>query len=100
MSFIDIASKRYATRKSKDIQVEKDNNMFDDCHQLVKLVSKKYAISSGSACALDKPSHVLQAIGRENYTSNTIRVSIGKYNDESILGLVDEIKEYLDKYTF
>lgn len=66
----------------------------------IKLISKKYAISSGSACALGKPSHVLQAIGKGNYTSNTIRVSIGKYNDDCILGLVDEIKEYLDKYTF
>ncbi|SNS20449.1 cysteine desulfurase [Anaerovirgula multivorans] len=65
----------------------------------IKMISDKIAISTGSACALGEPSHVLKAMGLEDFTSNTIRVSIGKFNDEGILDLVDYINTYIEKFT-
>jgi cysteine desulfurase len=65
----------------------------------LKWVSDRYALSSGSACSINKPSQVLKAIGMEQYSKNTIRVSIGRFNNENILGLIDSIKEYLERYT-
>jgi len=65
----------------------------------LKWVSPRYALSSGAACSVSKPSHVLEAIGAKEYTRNTLRISFGRFNDESALGLIEEIKEYLVKYT-
>lgn len=65
----------------------------------LKWVSPRYALSTGAACSVSKPSHVLEAIGAKEYTRNTLRISFGRFNDESALGLIGEIKEYLDKYT-
>lgn len=45
--------------------------------RFIKKITDKFAISTGSACTAGQPSHVLQAIGQGNYTSNVLRISIG-----------------------
>ena len=44
--------------------------------RFIKKVSDEFAISTGSACTAGKPSHVLQAIGKGDFTSKVLRVSI------------------------
>ena len=43
--------------------------------RFLKKVSAYFAVSTGSACALGEPSHVLKAIGREEDTGRVIRIS-------------------------
>lgn len=59
--------------------------------------SKNFALSTGSACSLNKPSHVLTQIGLNKFEiRNSIRISFGKYNTkEQIDSLVNIITEYL-----
>jgi len=45
--------------------------------RFLKKVSKEFALSSGSACTAGQPSHVLQAMGLEEFTNKVLRVSIG-----------------------
>lgn len=44
--------------------------------RFIKKVSDEFAISTGSACTAGQPSHVLQAIGKGDFTSKVLRVSI------------------------
>lgn len=44
----------------------------------IKNSSDKYAISTGSACALGEPSHVIAAIGKADRADETVRFSVGK----------------------
>ncbi len=46
--------------------------------RFLKRVSDRIALSTGSACALGKPSHVLKAIGMGDYTNRVLRLSLGK----------------------
>lgn len=56
------------------------SNQFNN-ERFVKTISEEYAISTGSACALGEPSHVLKAIGRGDNTKNVIRVSTMNVKD-------------------
>ena len=62
---------------------------------IINTVSKKVAISAGSACTTQvvEPSHVLLAIGlSEDQTHSSIRVGCGRFNtDEEIEVAADEI---------
>lgn len=59
-----------------NIQLKNINNEI-----LLKELGKNIALSTGSACSLNKPSHVLEAIGIDKYKiRNSVRVSFGKNN--------------------
>lgn len=64
----------------------------------LKWANKDYALSTGSACALGEASHVIEAIGLAKYSKDILRISIGKFNDESSLNLIDAIVTYLRYY--
>lgn len=52
----------------------------------IKSVKDKLAISTGSACSIGKPSHVLSSLGLDkNQIHSTLRISFGKYNKLSEL---------------
>ena len=67
---------------------------------IINTVSKKLAISAGSACTSDlvEPSHVLLAIGlSENQAHNAIRIGCNRYNtDEEIDFAINEILNALE----
>ena len=46
---------------------------------MIKDLSDKIAISSGSACGIGEPSYVIKEIGLGNRSNNFIRLSIGKF---------------------
>lgn len=57
--------------------------------RFLKKVSRDFAASTGSACALGEPSHVLKAIGRGEDTGRVIRISsLNKKDIEKFLGLL------------
>jgi len=62
---------------------------------IINTVSKKIAISAGSACTTDlvEPSHVLLALGlSEKQAHNSIRIGCNRFNtNEEILAAIDEI---------
>jgi len=62
---------------------------------IINTVSKKIAISAGSACTTDlvEPSHVLLALGlSEDQAHNSIRIGCSRFNtDDEITVAVDEI---------
>ncbi len=62
---------------------------------IINSVSKKLAISAGSACTTQmvEPSHVLLALGlTEEQTHSAIRIGCGRFNtDEEIEAAIDEI---------
>jgi cysteine desulfurase len=48
----------------------------------IKSVKDDLAISTGSACSIGKPSHVLSSLGlKKNQVRSTLRISFGKYNN-------------------
>lgn len=52
---------------------------------------KKFALSTGSACSLNKPSHVLEKIGLNKFEiRNSLRISLGKNNRK------EEIDQFID----
>jgi len=67
---------------------------------IINTVSKKLAISAGSACTSDlvEPSHVLLALGlSENQAHNSIRIGCNRYNtDEEIDFAINEILNALE----
>jgi cysteine desulfurase len=67
---------------------------------IINTVSKKLAISAGSACTSDlvEPSHVLLALGlSEEQAHNCIRIGCNRYNtDEEIDFAIDEILNALE----
>ena len=72
-----------------------DSTEFNN-ERFIKRVSDEIAISTGSACSLGEPSHVIKAIGLEDKTNKVIRVSINKFTvkqdiDEFILILSKNI---------
>lgn len=65
------------------------NDMFDN-ERFIQRVSNQYAISSGSACTAEEPSHVLQAIGRADETSRVLRISLSETSS------VDDVKQLVE----
>jgi cysteine desulfurase len=67
---------------------------------IINSVSKKLAISAGSACTtqLVEPSHVLLALGlSEDQTHSAIRIGCGRFNtDEEIQVVIDEISNCVE----
>ena len=67
---------------------------------IINSVSKKIAISAGSACTTQnvEPSHVLLALGlSEELSHNAIRIGCGRFNtDEEIQIATDEILNALE----
>jgi len=67
---------------------------------IINTVSKKLAISAGSACTSDlvEPSHVLLALGlNEGQAHNSIRIGCNRYNiDEEIDFAINEILNALE----
>lgn len=61
---------------------------------LIKRLQNEIAISTGSACSADEPSHVLKAINKANETRSTIRITLSKdinRNElESFIGLLSQ----------
>lgn len=57
---------------------------------LIKLDQMGIAVSRGSACTAGSslPSYVLQAMGKNDYASSTIRFSFGKYNTKKQIDYV------------
>ena len=57
------------------------------------LEQESFFVSSGSACAKGKKSHVLQSLGLDNATSDSaIRISFSKYNtSQSVDALCERI---------
>ena len=47
--------------------------------RFVKRISNEVAISTGSACSLGEPSHVINALGLKNQTSKILRISLNKF---------------------
>lgn len=60
----------------------------------IKRISDEIAISTGSACSLGEPSHVIRAIGLEDKTNKVIRISLNKYTSRRE---VDEFISILKK---
>lgn len=50
--------------------------------RFIKRISDEVAISTGSACSLGEPSHVIKAIGLKAHTSKILRVSLNKYTSK------------------
>ena len=71
------------------------NNKF-----IINNLKNKIAISTGSACSIGEPSHVLKAIGMDsNEITSTIRISLSKFNtneeiNEFLKLFIEEIKKY------
>ena len=58
----------------------------------------KVSLSTGSACAIEEPSHVLQAMGFGEYTDKVLRVSFN-HSFNNIEDFIKLIKDYLMLYT-
>lgn len=73
------------------ISVVIDDPAFDN-ERFMKLVSSKFALSTGSACTAGMPSQVLQAIGRGKDVSRVLRISLSPDNvPEQVSLLLKEI---------
>lgn len=53
----------------------------------------KVALSTGSACTIGEPSHVLKAMGFKNYITSVLRISIS--SSSRVLELVPLIEDYI-----
>ncbi len=101
LSKLEIEFKKLIKQKFNNVEFlgDPDNHIpgvvsmiITDIHNevLIKRLSDEVALSSGSACSITEPSHVLRAIGKGDYTSNFIRVSFGKFNNYDD---IDKLKE-------
>lgn len=55
--------------------------------RFIKRISDKIAISTGSACSLGEPSHVIEALGLKEQTSKIIRLSLNKFTTKKDIDL-------------
>lgn len=61
------------------ISILVDKTEFNN-ERFIKRISDKIAVSTGSACSLGEPSHVIKAIGLQDKTNKIIRVSLSKHS--------------------
>ena len=61
---------------------------------LIKRLSDRYAVSSGSACGLGEPSHVLSHI--KSFPSNTLRISLAKKNANYSSQIVQDLHNVIN----
>ncbi len=61
------------------VLIEKEN--FNN-ERFIKRISDDIAISTGSACSLGEPSHVIKAIGLQEKTTKVLRISLNKYTSK------------------
>ena len=62
--------------------------------RFIKRISEDVAVSTGSACSLGEPSHVISAIGAGSDVNKIIRVSLNKYTTKAD---IDTFITYLTK---
>ena len=55
--------------------------------RFIKRISDDVAISTGSACSLGEPSHVIKALGHQDQTSKIIRISLNKFTTKADIDL-------------
>lgn len=55
--------------------------------RFIKRISDDVAISTGSACSLGEPSHVIKALGFRDQTSKIIRISLNKFTTKADIDL-------------
>ena len=55
--------------------------------RFIKRISDEVAISTGSACSLGEPSHVIKALGLKYQTSKIIRISLNKFTTKEDIDL-------------
>lgn len=55
--------------------------------RFIKRISNEIAISTGSACSLGEPSHVIKALGLKDKTSKILRISLNKYTTKDDIDL-------------
>lgn len=55
--------------------------------RFIKRISGEVAISTGSACSLGEPSHVIKALELKNQTSKIIRISLNKFTTKEDIDL-------------
>lgn len=60
----------------------------------------KISLSSGSACAINEPSHVLKAMGHGNFTERVLRLSIGTREKFVPSDFISYLIEYFDLFTY
>ena len=56
--------------------------------RFIKQISDTIAISTGSACSLGEPSHVIKALGLKNQTNKILRISLNKYTTKMDIDLL------------
>ncbi|SDK99869.1 cysteine desulfurase family protein [Halanaerobium congolense] len=66
----------------------------------IKSVKDELAISTGSACSIGKPSHVLSSLGLDkNQIRSTLRISFGKYNKKNDISIfLKKIFNYITNF--
>lgn len=70
-----------------NLQFKGQNNMI-----LLKKMSSLVAASTGSACSVNKPSHVLKAMGfSDDEISSSLRFSLSKYQTEEDLMILNDL---------
>mgnify|MGYP004460229853 FL=1 len=55
--------------------------------RFIKRISDNVAISTGSACSLGEPSHVIKALGLTDQTSKILRISLNKFTTKEDIDL-------------
>lgn len=68
------------------ISIIVDKNNFNN-ERFIKRISDDVAISTGSACSLGEPSHVIKALGHKDQTSKILRISLNKFTTRANIDL-------------
>lgn len=74
------------------ISIIVDRNNFNN-ERFIKRISGDVAISTGSACSLGEPSHVISALGMSTDVNKVIRVSLNKFSTISDIDVLISLLE-------
>lgn len=86
-----LISEEYRTKGIISLLVDRSD--FNN-ERFIKHISDEIAVSTGSACSLGEPSHVISAIGAGQNVNKIIRVSFNKYTTKED---IDSFISYLTK---